>query len=372
MFLYSRVTVGDRERVLVSRKGRFDRVLSPGVHNLFGSGIEKEYHAVDEACFASPWTNFLLDERPDLVASHFYVVETKAKEVALIRRNGKIERIQGPGERTLVWKTAARMVVDILDTAANPIAPRALTAELMRFGVNPAYGQVLIEEGRCGLLFIDGAFHATLTPGHYILWRTSGTPSVETIDLRTQPLEITGQEILTSDKVSIRVNVWAEYRVVDPLKSRQAMKAATDHLYKAVQLAVRQTLARRTLDEVLNSRTDVDEAVAGEVRTRALEYGVSVGTIAVKDIIPPGEVRDILNQVVTAEKRAQANLIARREETAATRNLLNTARIMAEHPLLIRMKELETLEKIATKVDKITIHGGTTPLLDQLIRLRDD
>ncbi len=87
-------------------------------------------------------------------------------------------------------------------------------------------------------------------------------------------------------------------------------------------------------------------------------YGVRVGAIALKDIILPGDIRDILNQVVTAEKQAQANLIRRREETAATRSLLNTAKLMEDNPLLVRLKELESLEKIADKVEKITVVGG--------------
>ena len=94
-------------------------------------------------------------------------------------------------------------------------------------------------------------------------------------------------------------------------------------------------------------------------------YGVRVGEIAIKDIILPGDVRDILNQVVTAEKQAQANLIRRREETAATRSLLNTAKLMEDNPLLVRLKELETLERVAEKVEKITVVDGLNGLLTE-------
>lgn len=95
-----------------------------------------------------------------------------------------------------------------------------------------------------------------------------------------------------------------------------------------------------------------------------------MGEIALKDIILPGDIREILNQVVTAEKQAQANLIRRREETAATRSLLNTARLMEDNPLLVRMKELETLERIADKVEKLTVVGGLDSLLEQTVTLR--
>ena len=99
-------------------------------------------------------------------------------------------------------------------------------------------------------------------------------------------------------------------------------------------------------------------------------YGVRVNAIALKDIILPGDIRDILNQVVTAEKQAQANLIRRRKEMAATRSLLNTARLIEENPLLVRLKELEALEKIADEVEKITVVGGLNTLLEHTVTLR--
>jgi len=73
---------------------------------------------------------------------------------------------------------------------------------------------------------------------------------------------------------------------------------------------------------------------------------------------------------VTAEKQAQANLIRRREETAATRSLLNTAKLMEDNPILIRLKELEALEKIAGKVEKISVYSGLEGLLERTIKLQ--
>ena len=88
-----------------------------------------------------------------------------------------------------------------------------------------------------------------------------------------------------------------------------------------------------------------------------------------KDVILPGEMKEILNQVVQAEKAAQANVIKRREETAATRSLLNTAKLMEESPTLLRLKELETLEKVTEKIDKLTVFGGLEGVLSNLVKL---
>jgi regulator of protease activity HflC (stomatin/prohibitin superfamily) len=137
----------------------------------------------------------------------------------------------------------------------------------------------------------------------------------------------------------------------------------------SAQIALRQTLGKRTLEEVLAEKVDIDETVSAAVRREMEAYGVRVSAIAIKDIILPGDIRDILNQVVTAEKQPQANLIRRREETAATRSLLNTAKLMEDNPLLVRLKELETLEKVAEKVEKTTVFGGLEGLLERTIKL---
>lgn len=99
--------------------------------------------------------------------------------------------------------------------------------------------------------------------------------------------------------------------------------------------------------------------------------GIEISNIELKDVILPGEMREILNQVVTAEKQAEANVIRRREETNATRSLLNTAKVMAENPVMLRLKELEALEAIAGKVERLTIHNGTGGLMNDLVKLRD-
>jgi len=87
-------------------------------------------------------------------------------------------------------------------------------------------------------------------------------------------------------------------------------------------------------------------------------------------LILPGEMKELLNQVVHAEKAALANVIRRREETAATRSLLNTAKLMEESPILLRLKELEALEKVSEKIGSLTVFGGIDGLMKQLISLK--
>jgi len=112
--------------------------------------------------------------------------------------------------------------------------------------------------------------------------------------------------------------------------------------------------------------------VLARVQPRLAGSGIALESVGVKDIILPGDMRTILAQVVEAEKAAQANVIRRREETAATRSLLNTAKVMEGNPVALRMKELETLERVAERIDKISVVGGLDQVLSGLVKLRQD
>jgi len=139
-----------------------------------------------------------------------------------------------------------------------------------------------------------------------------------------------------------------------------------------VQLAFRESMRVNTLDQILAAETSVDSQAAKKVRDQMEAIGVKVGEIAIKDVVSPGEMREILNKVVLAEKEAEANVIRRREETNATRSLLNTAKVMEQNPAMLRLKELESLEKIADKVQNLSIHNGTRGLLNDIVSLGND
>ncbi|WP_299210518.1 slipin family protein [uncultured Tateyamaria sp.] len=194
---------------------------------------------------------------------------------------------------------------------------------------------------------------------------------VKLVDTRWQAHEVSGQEILTRDRVSLRVNLSADYRVTDPMRAVAEARDFVGALHPSLQLAFRKTLGALTLDEVLADKVSVSADAAAQVRTDMAALGIEVGEIALKDVILPGEMRDILNQVVAAQKEAEANVIRRREETNATRSLLNTAKVMAEHPVMLRLKELEALETIAGKVERLTVHNGAEGLMRDIVRLQD-
>jgi regulator of protease activity HflC (stomatin/prohibitin superfamily) len=185
-----------------------------------------------------------------------------------------------------------------------------------------------------------------------------------------QTVEVAGQEILTKDKVTQRITLTASYRVADVMLAHTKHAKPVDYLYKELQFALRAAVGTRTLDELLENKTVIDEVVDEHIKRRVMGFGLDVDSVGVKDIILPGEMRAILSRVVEAEKAAQANVIRRREETAATRSLLNTAKVMEDNPTALRLKELETLEKVTEKIDKISVFGGLDGLLKDLVKIR--
>jgi len=135
-----------------------------------------------------------------------------------------------------------------------------------------------------------------------------------------------------------------------------------------LQLALREYVGRYRLDELLESKEELSRFVFEALKAKEKEYYVEFHDAGVKDIILPGEIRDIMNTVLMAEKKAQANVITRREEVASTRSLLNTAKLMEENKTLYKLKELEYLEKICDNVGNITVSGGSD-LLSQLTEI---
>src|SRR5262249_36056170 len=158
-------------------------------------------------------------------------------QVAAVSMNGKFSTVLGPGSRVLYWRGPIDVTARIFDVVENPQVPAALLPALARLR-SPLVVFATVEDGKTGLLFVDGKFIRELGPGFYGFWNAASSVRVDCTDLRVQNAEITGQEILTQDKVSIRVNIWAEYQVTDAVRARQTVKNSDEHLYRSLQLAV--------------------------------------------------------------------------------------------------------------------------------------
>lgn len=163
------------------------------------------------------------------------------------------------------------------------------------------------------------------------------------------------------------MNVTAGYKIVDGRLATSSLSDYKDFIYEEIQFALRAAIGSRTLDGLLENKNETDEQILGYMKQKAEAQGIAIVSLGIKDLILPGEIKAILGKVVEAEKAAQANVIRRREETAATRSLMNTAKVMEDNPVALRLKELETLEKITERIEHLNVYGGLEGLLKQIV-----
>ena len=124
----------------------------------------------------------------------------------------------------------------------------------------------------------------------------------------------------------------------------------------------------RELDTFLTDKDAVATELAEVVRPRAKSLGLELISVGIRDVILPGEMKDLMNKVTEAKKAAEANLIIRREETAAMRSQVNTAKLLQDNPTLMRLRELEVLEKVAAN-SKLNVMLGEKGLADRVVNL---
>lgn len=368
------VLVADDERVLLFRDRQFERVLAPGRYRFMNIGGRFSFETLklDQVYLKHDQLDVLL-KKPEF-ARHVEVRRLQENEVGVVYVEGELHRVLEPGERLVTWKDVSEVDLRVfaLDELASIVEP--LLSHLLRAGFERTAREwriihAVVPDGYIGLLFENGRLVRKLEPGRYGYWAYNRELQIQLHDLRLQMVEVAGQEILTRDRVSLRINLNAVYRLADVELAASKLKDASDFIYKRLQLALREVIGTRTLDELLADKNLVSDVIYKECHGPLQAYGIDLERVGVKDIILPGEMKEILNQVVQAQKAAEANLIKRREETAATRSLSNTAKMMENNAVLVRLKELETLEKVADRIGHISVYGGLDSVMNDLVRL---
>lgn len=343
--------VRENQRALLFKNGQLDRVYGPGSHRVVApfAEIDIQYIDVDRGYTVMTPELEQLVSRSD--AAPFVV---PADKVGCISIDGVATTVVRPG-RYLLWQARAGATGRLISTdelvTDVPSAFRSLLPSDLFCDVN-------ITRYERALVYVDGSLEMVLDGGRTVLSRANRTVTVEYVDTREQELQIVGQEVMTSDKVTLRVNVIATYRVVDAVRATERVDDVFRALYSEAQMATRRFVAGRTVEALLESRNEAAEQMAEDVGRRAREWGVEVLRVDLKDVVLPGEMKTILNRVIEAQKKAEANVILRREETAATRSLANTAKMLEQNPMLLRLKELEAYKEMLADIDNVTLVAG--------------
>ncbi len=355
-----RITVNANQKALVTKNERLIYVLDEGKHWI-GFGCNVSFHAITQPIQVNQDWDLLLEH--DALRDAMEIVEIKEDEIVLEYKSNLYNRVLTPS-RVAYWKgskfeTRRYDVNEMIDT--NAISSQVLRKSSVLVHLN-AYKVAYYEKG---LLFVEGKYIKTLDPGVYYAWKAGKSIEVRLVDLRAQTIEVNGQEILTKDKVGVRVNYTAQYKVDNVSQALIETKDFRVQMYAILQLGLRSYIGTLTLDQLLTNKVVISDQVRKETEDVLRSMGVEFLGGGIKDIILPGDVRDIMNQVLVAQKKAQANTIMRQEETASTRSLLNTAKLMENNTMLMKLKEMEYMEKIANSIGEITVNGGSQ-VMDQL------
>jgi hypothetical protein len=367
MFPMTWIDIREHERGLLFHRGVFERLLMPGRNLILDPLGRKTVEKVSVRQVVFEHRDLEVIVRSGALAGQALVLDLKDHERALVWVDGRVESVRGPGLHAL-WTAFHEVRSEVVDSRAVRFEHPELPLILAARGARELIENAVIAAGWIGLVFQDGRHVATVTAGVHAFWRGEGLVKVLPVDLRERAADVSGQEIMTADKVTLRLNALVTYRVADPVKAVGEVDDFVQALYRQTQLALRAVVGTRELDALLADKDGVARQLDGALRAEVAGFGLEVKAVGIRDIILPGEMKDILNRVTEARKAAEATLVTRREETAAIRSQANTARIFESNPTLMRLRELEVLEKVTEKAN-LSVVLGDGGLAERVVKL---
>jgi len=374
--MFKRVHLRSWERGFLFQDGEFRRVLEPGTHWLFDPLFRARVDRMSMRQTVSSHGELdlfahQLEGREDLRVLHL-----TDGERALVWEDGRFVAALEPG-RHLIWTALHEVRVEGARPGAATEEGAAagarfehpeLAAILASGQAQEALGVHNVPEHFSAVAFLDGKSMGVLGQGRHAFWQGLGQVQLLRGDRRELVLDVGGQELMTRDKVTLRLNLTATIRVTDPSRATAEVSDFRQAVYRDAQLVLRAAVGARELDELLADKDALAQDMTGALATRAAQYGVKVVTLGIKDVILPGEMKELMNRVIEARKAAEAAVITRREETAAMRSQANTARLLEKNEALMRMRELELLEKLFSN-SNLNVVLGEKGLADRVFNL---
>jgi regulator of protease activity HflC (stomatin/prohibitin superfamily) len=346
-------------------RGEFAGVVRPGVHwfrTVFPRTRVEVFSRRDPFLRHRDIYTFV---RSEALAEDVEILDLADDERALVWIDGRFEKILTPGLHAY-WTGVRDVVTDVVTTeGARFDHPQR---DAIEAGAGDRLSAWQVPSGARGVLFVKGGIREVLGPGRYLLWTSVPGVTVNVLDTREIEADINGQDIMTADKVTVRVNASLCTKVADVRKVVSVAEDPRQILYREAQLALREAIGARALTALLDEKAIVGPQVLEKLRGRAAALGLEVVSLGIRDLILPGDMRELLNRVTEAKSAAEANQITRREETAAMRSQANTAKMLEQNPTLMRLKELETVERVSENA-KLQVVLGEKGLADRIVNL---
>ncbi|CAN5200465.1 slipin family protein [soil metagenome] len=365
--MFNRITVRPYEYGLIFRNDAFAGLLAPGDYWRFNPLGREVVQVVSQR---RPW---LTHDQLDLILASgaldgkAVVLDLADHERGLVWIDGRFDSVLPPG-RYALWTGFRKVRTEIVDARTVKFEHAEREAILQTGSANALLESQDVAADHAGVLFLDGRYVETLGPGRYAFWKNRASVKLVRLDRREQVLEVPGQEVLTADRVTLRLTAMGTFRVLDAVRAVTATDDAKQALYREVQLAVRVAVGARTLDALLADKEALAKDLIEAVTAKATGFGLDLVNLGVRDVILPGEMKDLLNKVIEARMVAESSVITRREEAASLRHQANTAKLLAENPVLMKLRELEVVERVAAS-GKLSVVLGEKGLADRVVNL---
>lgn len=361
-----RIVIRDNQAGFVMKNGIFVKMILAGTYH-FSKTLGYEVHIEEMAgemnFMETPYQVLVKDETFRTSTVHMQIPDGM---LGFIYMNGNLHMLANRNEY-IFWNVYDSYTLKLV-SMEEPEIGADVTKQMLSIVPLKYYKTVHVDEGELGLLYYNHELIRQLTKGVYSFWNYTKDVTIKLFDMKQKTMDIVGQEILTKDKIGIRMNVNCMYRIRDAVEFVGKVSDLKTQLYPQVQLVIRELTGNYKLDEILELKDKISQEIYGKLKEKEDQFSVEFISAGIKDIILPGEIQGIMNSVLVAEKTAQANVIARREEVASTRSLLNTAKLMDENQTLYKLKELEYLERICDRVGEISVNGNGG-LVEQLGKL---
>ncbi len=211
----------------------------------------------------------------------------------------------------------------------------------------------VIRQYERGVTFTLGKYSGIRTPGLRLV-----VPYLQTItkvDIRTTPIDVPKQEVITKDNITVYVDAIVYFRVLDPAK---AVLETTNYTYATTnfaQAALRDITGNFELDELLSKRDEISSQIREIVDKETDKWGIDIQNVKLQNIELPADMKRAMAKQAEAERERRAAIIVAEGEKAAARAVAEAAKTLAETPGGLNIRTLQTLEKISTDPSQKTV-----------------
>lgn len=246
------------------------------------------------------------------------------------------------------------------------IALVALTAPFLIIAVIVLVvsGIRIVNQYERGIVLTLGKFSGIRNPGLNIV-----IPVIQTmrkVDVRSTPVDVPKQEVITKDNVTVGVDAVVYFRVLDAAK---AVLETSNYVYATsqfAQAALRDVIGNVELDEVLSKREEISLQIKQIVDQETDKWGIDVENVKIQNIELPQEMKRAMAKQAEAERERRANIIGADGEKQAAKTLAEAAALLATTPGAINLRTLNTLERISTEPSQKTMFIMPVEMIDAL------